>query len=346
MLSRVSRLGLQAMASTGAPRTALASGQHIAKRYASKKKESETPERRTAVLIPGDGIGPEISNSVVEIFAGAGVPLDWETQIISTENVIPGAPLISEEALESIRKHKLGLKGPLGTPIGKGHPSLNLTLRKTFGLYANVRPCLSIPGVKTRYENVDLVTIRENTEGEYSGIEHMVVPGVAACMKLITRAASERVANYAFQYARDQGRKSVTAVHKANIQKKGDGMFLAECRRAAEKYPEIEYKEAILDACVLNLVQNPNKYDVMVMPNLYGDIVSDLCAGLIGGLGVTPSGNIGTDVAIFESVHGTAPDIAGTGKANPTALLLSAIMMLRHMKYVYRHCTHPIMYHY
>lgn len=218
------------------------------------------------------------------------------------------------------------------TPIGKGFRSLNLTLRKELQLYANVRPCLSIPGYKTKYDNVDLVTIRENTEGEYSGLEHELVPGVVESLKVITREASLRVAEYAFQYARDNGRKSIASVHKANIMKLADGLFIKCTREVAEKYPDIDYKEIIVDNACMQLVTNPSQYDMLVMPNLYGDIISDLCAGLIGGLGLTPSANVGANgLALMEAVHGTAPDIAGKDLANPTAILLSGCMMLRHI---------------
>jgi len=227
----------------------------------------------------------------------------------------------------------VALKGPLATPIGKGHVSLNLTLRRTFNLFANVRPCLSIKGFKTPYDNVDTVLIRENTEGEYSGIEHEVIDGVVQSIKLITWDASERVARYAFNYAQTSNRKRVTAVHKANIMKMSDGMFLSACRQVAKEFPDVKYDEDLLDRVCLQVVTDPAPYSdrVMVMPNLYGDILSDMCAGLIGGLGLTPSGNIGRDASIFEAVHGSAPDIAGKGLANPTALLLSSLMMLRHM---------------
>ncbi|KAA0201543.1 hypothetical protein HAZT_HAZT005436 [Hyalella azteca] len=239
---------------------------------------------RIVTLIPGDGIGPEISASVQKIFAAA-----------------------------------------------QGHRSLNLAIRKEFELYANVRPCRSLEGYPTLYRNVDVVTIRENTEGEYSGIEHEIVDGVVQSIKLITRAASKRVAEFAFKYAEDNGRSRVTAVHKANIMRMSDGLFLQNCREAAEKYPDIKFDEKYLDTVCLNMVQDPSQFDVLVMPNLYGDILSDLCAGLVGGLGLTASGNVGEGGAVFESVHGTAPDIAGMDKANPTALLLSAVMMLRYM---------------
>lgn len=238
---------------------------------------------------------------------------------------------IPRAAIDSVNKNKVGLKSPLMTPVGKGFRSLNLALRKEFSLYANVRPCKSIEGYKTLYDNVDLITIRENTEGEYSGIEHEIVNGVVQSIKLITENASRRVAEFAFEYAKANGRSRVTAVHKANIMRMSDGLFLRCCREAAEKHPEIKFEERYLDTVCLNMVQDPSQYDVLVMPNLYGDIISDLCAGLIGGLGLTPSGNIGIDGAIFEAVHGTAPDIAGEDKANPTALLLSAVMMLRHL---------------
>jgi len=246
---------------------------------------------------------------------------------------LDGKTQIPDEAIQSVNTNKIGLKGPLGTPIGKGHVSLNLTLRRTFGLYANVRPCRSLEGLKTAYDNVDIVTIRENTEGEYSGIEHQVVPGVVQSIKLITRTASQRIADFAFEYAKNNNRKNIVAVHKANIMRRSDGLFLQCCREAAAKNPEIHYEEQYLDTTCLSIVKDPTQFDMLLMPNLYGDILSDLGAGLIGGLGLTPSANIGLDnVAVFEAVHGTAPDIEGKDLANPTALLLSGIMMLRHLK--------------
>lgn len=280
-------------------------------------------------LFKGDGIGPEISDAVIRIFDHVKAPVIWEEQPIG----IPDSEgnLVSKEALDSVKRNKIALKGPLATPIGKGHKSLNLTLRKALGLYANVRPAKSIPGIKTPFENVDVVVVRENTEGEYSGLEHEVIPGVVESIKLITRTASERIAEYAFKYAVENGRKKVTAVHKANIMKKTDGLFIQCCREKAMLYPSIQYEEVIIDACCMKMVKNPHAFDVMVMPNLYGDIVSDLASGLIGGLGLTPSGNYGEIATMFEAVHGTAPDIAGQNKANPTALLLSATMMLKHM---------------
>lgn len=283
-------------------------------------------------LIPGDGIGPEISSAVQQIFQSASVPIDWDVVDVTPVKYPDGKFGIPQKAIESVNRNKIGLKGPLMTPIGKGHRSLNLEIRKVFNLYANIRPCRSLEGYQTLYNNVDVVTIRENTEGEYSGIEHEIVTGVVQSIKLITEPASRRVAEYAFEYAKANGRKMVTAVHKANIMRMSDGLFLQCCRETAERHPEITYTEMYLDTVCLNMVQDPSKFDVLVMPNLYGDILSDLCAGLVGGLGVTPSGNIGKGGAVFESVHGTAPDIAGKDKANPTALLLSACMMLRHMQ--------------
>ncbi|KAL7744592.1 hypothetical protein ACLKA6_017106 [Drosophila palustris] len=282
-------------------------------------------------LIPGDGIGPEISAAVQKIFTAANVPIEWEAVDVTPVRGPDGRFGIPQAAIDSVNTNKIGLKGPLMTPVGKGHRSLNLALRKEFNLYANVRPCRSLAGYKTLYDDVDVVTIRENTEGEYSGIEHEIVDGVVQSIKLITEEASKRVAEYAFQYAKNNNRKKVTVVHKANIMRMSDGLFLRCARDMAQKYPEIHFEERYLDTVCLNMVQNPGKYDVLVMPNLYGDILSDMCAGLVGGLGLTPSGNMGLNGALFESVHGTAPDIAGKDLANPTALLLSAVMMLRHM---------------
>jgi len=288
-------------------------------------------QARTVTLIPGDGIGPEISAAVQKIFAAANVPIDWETVDVTPVKGPDGIMGIPQAAIDSVNRHKIGLKGPLMTPIGKGHRSLNLAIRKEFNLYANVRPCKSFEGYPTRYKNVDLVTIRENTEGEYSGIEHEIVDGVAQSIKLITKQASDRIAHYAFNYARENHRSRVCAVHKATIMKMADGLFLKSCEEAARKFPDIKYEEVTLDTVCLKIVQRPSDFDVLVMPNLYGDIISDLCAGLIGGLGLTASGNVGEGGAVFESVHGTAPDIAGLDLANPTALLLSGVMMLRHM---------------
>lgn len=267
------------------------------------------------------------------IYEAAGVPIKWEEADVTPSINEFGKQVIPDATIASVRKNTVALKGPLATPVGKGHVSLNLTLRRTFSLFANVRPCVSIEGYKTPYDNVNTVLIRENTEGEYSGIEHEIVDGVVQSIKLITYEASERVARYAFYHAQQNGRERVTAVHKAPIMKMSDGMFLTACRNVAKEFPDIAYDEDLLDRACLRIVQNPIPYSdrVMVMPNLYGDILSDMCAGLIGGLGLTPSGNIGRDASIFEAVHGSAPDIAGQDKANPTALLLSSLMMLRHM---------------
>merc|ERR1711936_441476 len=294
-------------------------------------QSARSQSTKTVTLIPGDGIGPEIAASVQKIFSAAEVPIDWEPVDVTPVRYPDGTMGIPKEVIDSVNRNKVGLKSPLMTPVGKGFRSLNLALRKTFNLYANVRPCRSIEGYQTLYDNVDVVTIRENTEGEYSGIEHEIVDGVVQSIKLITENASRRVADYAFKYAKENGRHKVTAVHKANIMRMSDGLFLTCCREVAGKYPEIIFEERYLDTVCLNMVQDPGKYDVLVMPNLYGDILSDLCAGLIGGLGLTPSGNVGEGGAIFEAVHGTAPDIAGEDKANPTALLLSSVMMLHHM---------------
>ena len=286
----------------------------------------------TATLFPGDGIGPEIAASVVKIFEAAKAPIQWEEQRIGKEVDPETNSFVTRANLDSVLKNRIGLKGPMATPIGKGFRSLNLTLRKELQLYANVRPCLSIPGYKTRYDNVDLVTVRENTEGEYSGLEHEVVPGVVEALKVITAEASTRVAEFAFKYASEHGRKKVTSVHKANIMKLADGLFIRCCREVAEKYPDIVYEEMIVDNTCMQLVSDPGQFDVMVMPNLYGDIISDLSAGLIGGMGLTPSGNIGANgLALMEAVHGTAPNLVGKDLANPTALLLSGVMMLKHL---------------
>ncbi|KAG5788881.1 hypothetical protein H9Q69_012063 [Fusarium xylarioides] len=283
-------------------------------------------------LIEGDGIGPEISQSVKDIFAAAKTPIAWEPVDV-TPIIKNGKTAIPDAAIENIQKNKIALKGPLATPVGKGHVSLNLTLRRTFNLFANLRPCRSVAGYETPYDNVDTVLIRENTEGEYSGIEHVVVDGVVQSIKLITREASERVLRFAFQHAESIGRKKVRVVHKATIMKLSDGLFLKVAQEVAKDFPGIEFDAELLDNSCLKMVTDPTPYNdkVLVMPNLYGDILSDMCAGLIGGLGLTPSGNIGDECSIFEAVHGSAPDIAGKNLANPTALLLSSIMMLRHM---------------
>lgn len=291
-----------------------------------------TNGRYSVTLIKGDGIGEEISNAVVAIHDAAGVPIDWEPVDV-TPSLINGVTTIPKPAVDSINKNMIALKGPLATPVGKGHQSMNLTLRRTFGLFANVRPCKSIKGYQTPYEDVDTVLIRENTEGEYSGIEHVIVPGVVQSIKLITKKASERVIRYAFEYARESGRMEVLVVHKASIMKLSDGLFVKVAKEIGKEYPDVKLSFELIDNTSLKLASDPSVFKnlVMVMPNLYGDILSDLSSGLIGGLGLTPSGNMGEKVSIFEAVHGSAPDIAGKGLANPTALLLSSCMMLRHM---------------
>jgi isocitrate dehydrogenase (NAD+) len=288
------------------------------------------PHRVT--LIPGDGIGPELAEATRRVLDASGVAFDWEVQDAG-EGVMAqyGTPL-PDHVLESIRRNKVALKGPITTPVGSGFRSVNVTLRQVLGLYANLRPARSIKGLHTRYEDVDLVIVRENTEDLYAGIEHMVGKDAAESIKIITRAASERIARFAFEYAVANGRRKVTAVHKANIMKLSDGLFLESCRTVAADYAgTIEFEDRIVDNMCMQLVQKPELYDVMVLPNLYGDIVSDLCAGLVGGLGVAPGANIGTEASVFEPVHGSAPKYAGLNKANPTALLLSGVLMLRHL---------------
>ena len=285
-------------------------------------------------LIPGDGIGPELAEATRRVLDATGVAFEWE-QVDAGEAVIAeyGTPL-PEHVLESIRRNKIALKGPITTPVGEGFRSVNVTLRQALGLYANLRPARSIKGLETRYEDVDLVIVRENTEDLYAGIEHMVGPDAAESIKIITRAASERIARFAFDYAVANGRRKVTAVHKANIMKLSDGLFLESCRTVAAEYDgRIEFEDRIVDNMCMQLVQKPELYDVLVLPNLYGDIVSDLAAGLVGGLGVAPGANIGADAAVFEPVHGSAPKYAGQDKANPTALILSGVLMLRHLGY-------------
>jgi isocitrate dehydrogenase (NAD+) len=287
------------------------------------------PHRIT--LIPGDGIGHEVSAAVVRIIAAAGVRIDWERFIVGIEAVDRFGTPLPDDVIESVRRNGVALKGPVGTPIGSGFESVNVRLRKSLDLYSNLRPVRNLPGVQSRFGDIDLVIVRENTEGQYSGLEHEVVPGVVESLKIVTEKASTRIAIFAFEHARKYGRKKVTAVHKANIMKKSDGLFLQCFRHVALGYPEIQRDEKIIDNTCMQLVMNPQQFDILVMENLYGDIVSDLAAGLVGGLGVVPSGNIGEKTALFEAVHGTAPDIAGKNLANPTALLLSAIMMLRHI---------------
>jgi isocitrate dehydrogenase (NAD+) len=282
-------------------------------------------------LIPGDGIGPEVTEAVVRIFHVARLDIEWERYDAGVTAFKRFNQSLPAELLDSIRRTRVALKGPVTTPIAEGITSVNVGLRKALDLYANLRPVRNLPGVASRFSGVDLVIVRENTEDLYSGLEHEVVPGVIESLKIITERASTRIARFAFEYATANDRKRVTAVHKANIMKLGDGMFLESTRKVSREHTSITYDERIVDAACMQLVMFPERFDVLVLPNLYGDIVSDLCAGLVGGLGVVPGANIGTDVAVFEAVHGSAPDIANKNLANPTALLLSALMMLDHL---------------
>jgi isocitrate dehydrogenase (NAD+) len=285
----------------------------------------------TITLIPGDGIGPEVAAATKKVLAAAGVKIEWETLEAGAAVAEKRGTTLPSEVLESIARNKVALKGPIGTPIGKGFRSVNVTLRQALDLYANVRPVRSLPGVEPRFEGTDVVIIRENTEDLYAGLELMIMPGIAQSIKLITEKGCTRICEYAFQYALRMSRKRVTAVHKANIMKLSDGMFLESFRKVAQAYPKIEPQEMIVDATAMQMVKNANKLDVVVTENLYGDILSDLAAGLCGGLGIVPGANIGVSGAVFEAVHGTAPDIAGKGIANPTALIQSAVMMMHHI---------------
>ncbi|MEW5897550.1 MAG: isocitrate/isopropylmalate family dehydrogenase [Bacillota bacterium] len=286
---------------------------------------------RKITLIPGDGIGPEITEATKAVLAAAGAPVEWEV-VLAGENALKEyGTLLPEETLASIRRNKVALKGPLTTPVGSGFRSINVALRKEFDLYANLRPAKTYAGVKSRYAGVDLVVVRENTEDLYAGVEHMVGEDAAESIKIITRKGCARIVRFAFDYAVREGRRKVTAVHKANIMKCTDGLFLKVAQEVAAEYPQIEFEDRIVDNMCMQLVQKPELYDVLVMPNLYGDIISDLCAGLVGGLGVAPGANIGADIAIFEPVHGSAPKYAGMNRVNPTAMILSAVMMLRHI---------------
>jgi isocitrate dehydrogenase (NAD+) len=289
--------------------------------------------KHTIVLIPGDGIGPEVSNAARRVLDAVGLSVNWVVLPAGAsaldqgfENVLP------QKTLEAIQHHKVALKGPVTTPVGKGFKSVNVQLRQKLNLYAAIRPVRNLPGIKTRFENVDMVIVRENTEGLYSGIENEIVPGVVTSLKVASQAACMRISRYAFRYATRRHRQKITVFHKANIMKLSDGLFL-DCARKIhdEEYPNIEYDELIIDAGCMKLVQDPSRFDVLLMENLYGDLVSDLCAGLVGGLGVVPGSNIGDDCAIFEAVHGSAPDIAGKGIANPLAIIMSSVMMLNHM---------------
>ena len=306
--------------------------------YAAPALPAASPLHLPAVsyavtLIPGDGIGPELADAAVTVLAATGVDIDWQRVDAGEAQLEKYGTPLPEHVLDAIRQTRVALKGPITTPIGEGFRSVNVTLRQALDLYANLRPARSIPGLEQRYENVDLVIVRENTEDLYAGIEHMVGRDAAESIKIITRGASERIARFAFDYALANGRHKVTAVHKANIMKLSDGLFLESCRTVAAQYEGrgIEFEDRIVDNMCMQLVQKPELYDVLVLPNLYGDIVSDLAAGLVGGLGVAPGANIGTNAAVFEPVHGSAPKYAGQDRANPTALILSAALMLRHL---------------
>jgi len=283
-------------------------------------------------LIPGDGIGPELATATRSVLEATGIAFEWDVQEAGEATIASEGTPLPERVIESIRRNGVAIKGPITTPVGSGFRSVNVGLRQALELYANVRPARSMPGVETRYDNVDLIIVRENTEDLYAGIEHRVGPDAAESIKIITRAASQRIARYAFEYAIRNGRRKVTAVHKANIMKLSDGLFLESCQQVAAEYEgRVAFEDRIVDNMCMQLVQKPELYDVLVLPNLYGDIVSDLAAGLVGGLGVAPGANIGETAAVFEPVHGSAPKYAGQDKANPTALILSAALMLRHI---------------
>src|ERR1700694_4663547 len=287
--------------------------------------------RHKVTLIPGEGIGPEVASATQRILEAVGVQIDWETLEARTDKATEAGQLVNQSAVAAVRRNRVALKGPMGTAIAGGAPSVNVALRKTLDLYANLRPVKNLPGVKSRFEGVDIVLVRENTEDLYSGLEHEVVPGVVESLKIITEKASTRIARFAFDYAKKNGRKKIHAIHKANIMKLSDGLFLRSIRTVAQQHPEIEYQEMIVDNACMQAVLNPQQFDMLLLPNLYGDVMSDLAAGLVGGLGVVGSANIGDESSMFEAVHGTAPDIAGKGLANPTALLMSGILMLDHL---------------
>jgi isocitrate dehydrogenase (NAD+) len=287
--------------------------------------------RRRITLIPGDGIGPEVTAATVSVLRAAGFQAEWESFVAGAEAITQFGDSLPAELLNSIRRNNLALKGPITTPVGTGFVSSNVRLRKELDLYANLRPVKSLAGVKTRYDEVDLVVVRENTEDLYSGLEHEVVPGVVESLKIITARASTRIARFAFEYARAESRKRITAIHKANIMKMSDGLFLNCFREVAKEYPEIQADDLIVDNACMQLVIDPNQFDVLLLENLYGDIISDLGAGLVGGLGIAPGANIGEEIAVFEAVHGAAPQIAGRGLANPTALIQTAVLMLKYI---------------
>ena len=293
--------------------------------------------KHKVTLLPGEGIGPEVSAAVRRILDAAGVEIEWEVleaRAENTDTTTTKGAVLNTTAIESVRRNRVALKGPMATAVAGGAPSVNVALRKSLELYANLRPVKNLPGVKSHFDNVDVVIVRENTEDLYSGLEHEVVPGVVESLKIITEKASTRIAKFAFDYARRAGRKKIHAIHKANIMKMSDGLFLKSVRAVAERFPEIEYKELIVDNACMQIVIDPQQFDILLLPNLYGDVMSDLAAGLVGGLGVVPSGNIGDEGAIFEAVHGTAPDIAGKGVANPIATIASLAMCLRYTFYL------------
>ncbi|HTF26279.1 MAG TPA: isocitrate dehydrogenase (NAD(+)) [Candidatus Limnocylindria bacterium] len=287
--------------------------------------------RHRVTLIPGEGIGPEVAAATRRVLEATGVQIDWEEIAGRSDSSSNQEKTVNQAAVESVRRNRVALKGPMATAIAGGAPSVNVALRKTLDLYANLRPVRNMPGVKSHFQGVDLTLVRENTEDLYSGLEHEVVPGVVESLKIITERASTRIAKFAFEYAKRHGRKKIHAIHKANIMKLSDGLFLRSVRTVATQFPQIEYKELIVDNACMQMVMDPQQFDILLLPNLYGDVMSDLAAGLVGGLGVVPSANIGDECAMFEAVHGTAPDIAGKGFANPTALLMSSILMLDHL---------------
>ncbi len=287
--------------------------------------------RHRVTLIPGEGIGPEVAAATRRILEATGVQIDWEEIAGRSDSSSDQEKTVNQAAVESVRRNRVALKGPMATAIAGGAPSVNVALRKTLDLYANLRPVKNMPGVKSHFQGVDLTLVRENTEDLYSGLEHEVVPGVVESLKIITERASTRIAKFAFEYAKRHDRKKIHAIHKANIMKLSDGLFLRSVRAVAAQFPQIEYKELIVDNACMQMVMDPQQFDMLLLPNLYGDVMSDLAAGLVGGLGVVPSANIGDECAMFEAVHGTAPDIAGKGFANPTALLMSSILMLDHL---------------
>ena len=300
--------------------------------------------KHKVTLIPGDGIGPEVTSAARRLLEAAGAEIEWEEVVAGATAVEKYGMPLPDEVLESIRRNKVALKGPITTPVGEGFTSVNVTLRKQLNLYANVRPISSKYGISSKFLDVDMVIVRENTEDVYAGLEQDIAPGVAQTLKIITKVASDRIAKFAFEYARKEERNTVHAVHKANIMKKSDGLFLKSCRAIAKEYPDIEYKEIIVDNCAMQIVMRPDQYEVLVLTNLYGDIISDLGAGLVGGLGLVPGANYGENLAVFEAVHGSAPDIAGKNIANPLAVMLSAEQMMRYLgeDHVANHLKHAI----